>query len=227
MVKFLVASVALLLPLAACGGSDDDSADDAGGSTTPTQAPTTEGAAAVETGDAPTPTQAPTTVSGSDATTAPPADAGDGGGDAGGSGPSTATATIDGETYNFSTEGAVVAQCQTDMFGVFSVQLPMVDGDGFINIVALLEGTDPAVVGQLDAVTLSIGDEDWLADEASDMFDMSDQLEPGMSQVDSVEVDGSTVRGSATFVRRNSAFVGEIETATGTFEATCGEERIS
>ena len=151
------------------------------------------------------------------------------GGDEGGSGPSTAMATIGGETYNFSTEGALVAQCQTDMFGVFSVQLPMADGgDGGINIIALREGTDPAVVDQVDAVTVSVGDDDWVADESSDLFDMSDTLQPGMSQVDSVEIDGSTVRGTATFVRQLSVFGGgEPETVTGTFEATCGEERIS
>lgn len=49
-----------------------------------------------------------------------------------------------------------------------------------------------------------------------------------MSQVDSVEIDGSTVRETATFVRQSSLFGGgEVETMTGTFEATCGEERTS
>ena len=134
--------------------------------------------------------------------------------------------TIDGVTYEFTTEGAVVAQCQTDMFGIFSVQLP--GADGGISIVALLEGTDPAVVEQVNAVEVSVGDEDWVADESSDLFDMSDALQPGMSQVDSVEIDGSTVRGTATFVRELSLFVGdEPEVVTGTFEATCGEERLS
>ena len=86
----------------------------------------------------------------------------------------------------------------------------------------------PAVVEQVNAVEVSVGDEDWVADEASDLFDMSDALQPGMSQVDSVEIDGSTVRGTATFVRELSLFVGdEPEVVTGTFEATCGEERLS
>jgi hypothetical protein len=217
-----MASAVLLLPLAACGGDDDSAADDSGVSTAATQAPTTEADGA--SGD----TQAPTTEGGTDATTSPPADAGDSGGGSDGSGPSTATATIGGETYDFSTEGAIVAQCQTDMFGVFSVQLPMLDGDGGISIIALLEGTDPSVVGQVNAVEVSVGDDDWVADEASDLFGMSDQLQPGMSQVDSIEIDGSTVSGSATFVRQGSVFSGgELETATGTFEATCGEERLS
>ena len=143
-----------------------------------------------------TATEAPPPDGDTDATLAEPAaeatmpPSEDDGGDSGGSGPSTATATIDGVTYEFSTEGAVVAQCQTDMFGIFSVQLP--GADGGISIVALLEGTDPAVVEQVNAVEVSVGDEDWVADESSDLFDMSDALQPGMSQVDSVEIDGQS-----------------------------------
>ena len=223
MKKLGVVCGAMLLPLAACGGSDDSSGD-------------SDAAVAVTdgSGDAATATEAPSPDGDTDGSvaepaveaTTPPAD--DDSGDSGGSGPSTATATIDGVTYEFSTEGAVVAQCQTDMFGIFSVQLPGVDGDGAISIVALLEGTDPAVVEQVNAVEVSVGDDDWVADESSELFDMSDALQPGMSQVDSVEIDGSTVSGTATFVRQLSVFGGgEPETVTGTFEATCGEERIS
>ena len=213
MVKYLLVTGALLLPLAGCGGSDDSSVESPGEVTTQTQAPPDENGTVAE--------------SGADATTPAP-EADDGGEDAGGSGPSTATATIGGETYYFSTEGAVVAQCKTDLFGIFSVQLPMVDGDGDISIVALREGTDSAEVEQVNAVGVSVGDEDWIADESSGLFEASDALQPGMSQVDSVEIDGSTVRGTATFVRELSVYGGgELETVTGTFEATCGEERIS
>ena len=213
MMKFLLVTGALMLPLAACGGSDDSSNESSADGTTQTQTPPDDGGTVAE--------------SGTDATTpAPPAE--DNGGDSGGSGPSTATVTIGGDTYDFSTEGAVVAQCQTDMFGVFSVQLPMVDGDGDINIIVLLEGTDPTVVDQVNAVAVSVGDDDWIADESNGLFDTSDALQPGMSQVDSVEIDGSTVRGTATFVRQFSVIGGgEPETMTGTFEATCGEERLS
>jgi hypothetical protein len=219
MKKFLVVCGAMLLPLAACGGSDDSSDG------SDTDVPATDGS-----GDVATATEAPPadgdtdgTVAAADATT-PPSE--DDGGESGGSGPSTATATIGGETYEFTTEGAVVAQCQTDMFGVFSVQLP--GADGGISIIALREGTDPSVVGQVNAVQVSVGDDDWVADESSDLFDTSDALQPGMSQVDSVEIDGSTVSGTATFVRQLSVFGdGEPEIVTGTFEATCGEERLS
>jgi hypothetical protein len=196
MKKTVIACGVALLALVGCGGSDDDSStelpDDA---TAATEAATRR----TETRD---------DESSSEATSPPESDDDSGDSDdSDGSGPSTATVTIGGETYEFSTEGAVVAQCQTDMFGIFSVQLPGVDGDSFISIVALLEGTDPAVVEEVDYVEVSIGDEDWVADEESDLFDMSDGLQPGMSQVDSVEVDGSTVRGTATFVRQLSLFV--------------------
>jgi hypothetical protein len=220
MMKLLAVCGAVLLPIAACGGSDDDSStENAANATAATEASPTED----ENGSAATP--APES---DDAGESEDSEGSGESGESGGTGPSTATVTIDGQTYEFSTEGAVVAQCQTDMFGIFSVQLPGVDGDGGIGIVALLEGTDPAVVEQVNAVEVSIGDEDWVADESSDLFDMSDALQPGMSQVDSVEIDGSTVRGTATFVRQTSLFGGgEPETATGTFEATCGEERLS
>ena len=66
-----------------------------------------------------------------------------------------------------------------------------------------------------------------MADEADMMYEQIEALEPGMGQVDSVEIDGSTVRGTATFFNQLSLFTDNIETATGTFEATCGEERTT
>lgn len=202
-----VLPLVIVLVMAACGGdSGDEGADEP---TTPTQAQTT---------------QAPANDDGADdtTTTAPAASGSEG------SGPSTATVTIGDQTYEFSTEGALVAQCLTDLFGIFSVQLPAAGGaDGSVRIVALLEGTDPDVVGEVNAIEVDTGDDDWIADEADTVILGSDLLEPGDSQVDSVEVDGSTVRGTATFVRGNSLFTGEPEIVTGTFEATCGEERTA
>lgn len=220
MTRWSTVVAALVLVVAACGGDSD------GGTT------------AAAPGGAGETTQAAGGGGGGDATTQAPSDAGDGGGsgsgDSGseGSGPSTATVTIGDETYNFSTEGAVVAQCLSDLFGVFSVQLPLIDdsgavGDGSVQILILREGTDPDVVGQVNAVNVSVGDANWVADEADMMFEQSDLLQPGMSQVDSAEVDGLTVRGTATFYNSNTLFSDEIETATGSFEATCGEERTS
>ncbi|MCB1246057.1 MAG: hypothetical protein KDB69_02180 [Acidimicrobiia bacterium] len=194
----------IMLVLTACGGSGDTGADadaDAGTTTTLTPPPETQATDAAE----------------------PPS--GDDGDD--GSGPSTATVTIDGTTYEFTTEGAIVAQCLTDLFGIFSVQLPNPDGGG-VSIVALLPGTDPDVVGENNSVEVDVGDEQWVADEGSDWYDTNgDILKPGMGQVDSIEFDGRTVRGTATFFGEYSLFSGEVETATGTFEATCGEERTT
>lgn len=211
MRRVIIISMALLLALAACGG-------DTGGDSASNGDQTTTGAVN---------TTQPEGGGASDETTPPSGDDG-GSDDSEGSGPSTATVTLGDETYEFSTEGAIVAQCLTNLFGIFSVQLPAVDGDGGVAIVALREGTDPETVGEVNAIEVDLGDETWVADEGDDMFDQFEQLEPGMSQVDSVEIDGRTVRGTATFYRRNSLFGGgDVETLTGTFEATCGEERTS
>jgi hypothetical protein len=212
MTKTSVLIAALLIGVTACGG-DTESSDEGGAGDQPTA---TQTAATQETaGD-----------SGGN-TPADPDEGADDSGDAEGSGPSTATVTLGGATYAFSTEGAVAAQCLTDLFGIFSVQLPMIDGDGSIKILILHDDTDPAEVDEVNAVAISIDDEDWEADEATELFDMSDALQPGMTQVDSAEIDGRTVRGTATFVRQNSVFGGALETMTGTFEATCGEERVA
>lgn len=215
--KLLALAIVMLLVIAACGGdSSEGDASDGGDQPVTTVTTATQDTSNDDSGQTPS-------------TTAPAMDTGD----SEGSGPSTATVTLGDETYDFSTEGAIVAQCLTDLFGIFSVQLPMIDdsgapADGGVSIVALLEGTDPNVVGEVNSVQVSVGDDDWVADEASMMFEQSDLLQPGMSQVDSVSVDGSTVSGTATFFRQGSLFAGgDVETTTGTFEATCGEERTS
>ena len=215
MKRLLAMAAALVLVVAACGGGSGDDATESGGDQpNPTQPPATQPAADDD---------------GSDGTTPPAADVGEDTSDSDGSGPSTATVTLGDQTFDFSTEGALVAQCVPDLYGTFSIQLPMVDGGaGGVHIVVLHEGTDPDVVGVVNSVEVRVGDEDWKADEAQSEFDQSGGLEPGMSQVDSVEIDGRTVRGTATFVRQLSLFSeGEVETVTGTFEATCGEKRLS
>lgn len=220
--RLLALIIGMVLVIAACGGdSSDVESDNGGNQPDTTQVDTTQ--APADDGDS---EQSTATTIGSESDS-------DDTGDTEGSGPSTAAVTLGDETYNFSTEGAVVAQCLTDLFGIFSIQLPMVDdsgapADGNVAIVVLREGTDPEVVGEVNAVEVSVGDEDWIANEADMMFEQSDLLEAGMSQVDSVEIDGRTVRGTATFFRQNSLFGGgDVETLTGTFEATCGEERTS
>lgn len=219
--RLLALTIGIVLVIAACGGdSSDPESDDGGDQTDTTQVETTQ--ATPDDADSPQ----TTTTTGSDVEGGDTADSE-------GSGPSTATVTLGDETYDFSTEGAIVAQCLTDLFGIFSIQLPMVDesgaaADGNVAIIVLREGVDPEEVGEVNSIEVSVGDEDWIANEADMMFEQSDLLEPGMSQVDSVEVDGRTVRGTATFFRQNSLFGGgEVETITGSFEGTCGEERTS
>jgi hypothetical protein len=220
--RFGVLIVAVLVVLAACGGDSDDagagSGSDESGTTAATTTEAMSGDEGMEESTAP-----PTTAAGADNGS---------GDDSEGSGPSTATVTLKGETYTFSTEGAIVAQCLTDLFGIFSIQLPRIDdsgaqADGSVSIVVLHEGTDPEQVGEVNSIEVEIGDDHWVADEADMMFDQSDVLEPGMSQVDSVEIDGRTVRGTATFFLQSTIFTGDVETTTGTFEATCGEERTA
>lgn len=216
MKKWLVVLAAFAVTLAACGGSDggEEPVD------TTTQAGGSDGS------ETPTTTAASSSDSDSKDDSEDPAPAE-------GEGPSTATVTIGDETYHFSSEGAVVAQCLTDLFGIFSVQLTRVDEsgaqvDGSVAIVGLLEGTDPDEVGEVNSIEVDIGDDDWVANENDEILTSIEKFEPGMSQVDSLEVDGSTIRGTATFVRQNSLFGdGDPETLTGTFEATCGEERAS
>lgn len=216
--RLLTLFISVVLLIAACGGNSGEEVDETGSEQPETTQGETTQPAADDDAD-------------SEEVTPPAADDDSGGSE--GSGPSTATATLGDETYTFSTEGAVVAQCLTDLFGIFSIQLPRIDdsgapADGSVSIVVLHEGTDPETVGQVNSVRLDVGDETWVADEADMMFEQSDVLEPGMSQVDSVEVDGSTVRGTATFFRQGSLFGGgEVETMIGTFDATCGEERNS
>ncbi len=207
MRRLLTLAFALLLVVAACGGDTGD-----GGTTAQEdQAQTTTQPDATE----PDATQPDV----------------DDSGDSEGSGPSTATVTVGDQTYHFSSEGAVVAQCLTDLFGIYSIQLPMVDdsgaqADGFVTMAILHADTDPEIVEQVNAVQFDVGDDTWVADPSHEWFLLDGAVvEPGMSQVDSVEFDGKTVRGTATFLQETYGELGEP--VTGTFEATCGEERVA
>ncbi|MDH3190363.1 MAG: hypothetical protein OEM39_06975, partial [Acidimicrobiia bacterium] len=97
MRRLFVLGAVMALVMAACGGGSEDGAD--------------------REGDAPGQTQATQPESGNDDTNPDPSGSDDGEGE----GPSTATVTIGGETYTFSSEGAVVAQCVPDLFGIMSV----------------------------------------------------------------------------------------------------------
>ncbi len=213
MRRLMVLFVVVLLVVAACGGeATEDSGDNGGDQPTATQ-PADDGADA----DSDSEDQAPPATE---------ADNGDDDDDSGGEGPSTATVKIGDETYEFSSEGALVAHCLSDLFGIMSVILPLADGgDGGIEIIALHEGTDPAEVEQTNSVLVKIGDARWIADPEDVNFNGDPDL-AALSGVESVEVDGNTLRGTASFVGRDNT-TQEWASMTGTFEATCGDERLS
>lgn len=203
-----------LLALAACGGeSGEDGGNDNGA-----QSAATEPA---ENDDDQSAATEPAENSAAQPTTTEPADDGGNDGDDGGDGPSTATVTIGNETYEFSSEGSPAVQCLPDLFGIMAVNLPLADGgDGRIEIIALHAGTDPAEVEQTNRVHVNLGDFDWWADPLEINLGPD---ESAMSGVESVDVDGSSLTGTANFVGRDLT-VREWTSATGTFEATCGDQ---
>jgi hypothetical protein len=205
MRRAIVLFCGVLLVAAACGG---ESTEDGGDQPTATQ-PADDGGS----NDSVPEDQAPPTT-----------EANNGNVDSGGEGPSTASVTIGDVTYEFSSEEVQIAQCLSDLFGTMVVNLPLANGDdGSIEIIALHEGTDPAVIEVDNRVHVSIGDFDWWADPLEINLGPD---EAAVSLVESVNVDGSTLTGTATFVGRDLT-IREWETVTGTFEATCGEERTS
>ena len=203
--------VVFLLIGAACGGGSTDDGGNGGDQTTATQP--------ADSGGGQTTTTQPADNGGGQTTATQPADD-----DSGGDGPSTATVTIGNETYEFSSDDALIAQCLPDLFGTMVVNLPLADGgDGRIEIVALHEGTDLAVVEVDNRVHITIGDFDWWADP------LEINLQPdeiALSRVESVEINGSSLTGTASFVGRDLT-VRERVSMSGTFEATCGEPRLS
>jgi len=205
MRRMMVLLGGVLLVAAACGGGSTEDGGNGGDQPTATQ-PADDGGAdnSASEDQAPPPTES-----------------------AGGEGPSTATVTIGDMVYEASSEGALVAQCLPNFFGIMSVQLPLVNGgDGSIQIVALHEGTDPVEMEQDNQVIVIIGDAVWVAEPDEFRFGLAEAPLSSVSRVESVEFNGSTVTGTATFVGRENNLQ-EWVSMTGTFEATCGEERTS
>ena len=103
----------------------------------------------------------------------------------------------------------------------------MPQGGGFGGAL-LHEGTDPAVVGQLNSIGFSLKalDQEWVADE-EDIEALG--LDPGSSQVDSLVIDGNTASGTATVYERNSYYrvqggnADSVDVAQATFEITCAD----
>ena len=221
MNRILVLGVSVVLA-ASCGGGDDDSADAA---TDERSADTT--AQTASSGDSESDPE-----SESESTTTPTTAAAPASGDAV-SGIGSASVTIEGATYYFGETSAPAPQCKPDLFGVYLVNLPMVDeggneipSGGRLSLVLLRDGVDPDEVDQLPEAALTIAelDEEWIAnEEALEMLG----LEVGTSQIDSYTIDGNTASGTATLYEQNSyyAFLGgsadSVSTTQGTFEVTC------
>ena len=207
---------AMALVVASCGSSGAE--------------PDAVAATAVE-AEAPEGAVATTTTPGAPDTQAPDSSDGD---QTPVSGLGVASVTIEGETYHFGDTGIAI-QCTPDFFGVMMVALQMVDengdqipqGGGFGGAL-LHEGTDPAVVGQLNSIGFSLKalDKEWIADE-EDIEALG--LDPGSSQVDSVTVDGNTASGIATVYELNSYYAVQggnadsVDVAKATFEITCAD----
>lgn len=204
MRRFTILLCGVLLIVSACGGDSVEDSD--------VQPTVSQPAGDASEGSDPE-TQAPPTTG-----------ANIGGGDSTGEGPSTASVTIGDMTYEFSSDEVPIAQCLSDLFGTMVVNLPLANGDdGSIEIVALHEGTNPSDVEVDNRVHVSIGDFDWWADPLE--INLSPE-QAAVSRVESVDVNGKTLTGTATFTGRDLT-VREWVTMEGTFEATCGEERTS
>ena len=205
--KKLSVLLIVVLVAAACGG--EDGAEDEGGGTA-----------------APPATEAPAPAADDDSavtatTVAPPVDSddleeflGEGAG----------SVTLNGETYYFGDAGFPAIQCMPDFFGVMLGFLQRVDESGAAvadgggwQFALLLPGTDPEVVDQLNEMNLDLGslDQEWVANE-NHIAERG--LEPGTSQVDSVNFDGNTATGTATVYERFTQEVSEL-----TFEVTCAD----
>ncbi len=196
-------SLVTLLVLAACGGGSGDEG---------TGEPQSGG-----NGD-----QATTTLAGGDdgqtsTTTAP-----DAGGDDQGSGvdASVGTVTVAGETYHYADTGFPGLQCMPSSFNVaFLAALRQVDESGGELEGSLVVGIpfkgEEETAGILPELSASAGDLEWVANEAKAELN---GIPAGSSQVDSYEIDGDTITGTATFYEVNSSYGdGDLIVEQGTY----------
>jgi len=211
MRRVLTLSLVMLLLVAACGGGSGDQGTDEpategnGGQTVTTDADTDD------TG------QTPTTATSSGA------DSDDQGSSVD---VSVGTVTVAGETYHFADTGFPGLQCMPSSFNVaFLAALRQVDEnggelDGSLSVGIPFKGEEETagIMPELDA---SVGDLDWIANpEHADL----NGIPAGSSQVDSYEIDGDTITGTATFYEENSSYGdGDLVVEQGTFEVTCAE----
>ena len=199
--RVVIVAFAGALVFAACGGDDD--ADPAPSATTTTAAPS--GSGDTQPDDAPSGTAAAETT-----TTAATADAGSGsaGGDV-----NIGVVVIDGTTYEFTADIGAIGRCDPDFFGAFWFLGRQVDGTGGLEMLIVPDGTEHGETSKVKVNLKDSEERDWRADA-----DGGEGTPEGASQVDSFEVEGTTVSGAASFV---DIYAGDDATATGTFEATC------
>ena len=207
--KRLTLLAVVVLVVAACGGGSggDSTVSTASGGTETTAAAGTDITAA----------PSPDDTDPAATTTAPPDD---GGGAVEGAG--IGTATIAGVTYEFGDLGRPGLQCMPSSFGVaFLAALDATDGRGGAIVVGIPFEGEEDTAGILPELGVSGDDLEWMANEAR----AAEQGIPaGSSQVDSYEINGNTISGSATFVEVNSTYgasAADFVVETGTFEVTC------
>jgi hypothetical protein len=212
MGRVLRLSVVMLLLLAACGGSGGDGSDEAASNDSDDQPNTTQPAVSEEDSGQ---TQTPTT-------TTSPSDGGEGSR----SDASTGMVTVAGESYDFADTGFPGLQCEPSSFNVaFLAALRFVDEnggelDGSLSLGVPFKGEEETA-GIMPEVSASVGDLKWIASpEHAEL----NNIPVGSSQVDSYEIAGNTISGTATFYEENSSFGGgELIVEQGTFEVTCVE----
>lgn len=190
--------MAIALVLGACGGSESEPDP-----TTPAETTT-----AAPGGDATTTAAPATTEAPGDTTTAPPAPPSDDVGEG------IATVTVGDTTYEYEVAASIVGRCDPDFFGAFWVIASTADGSGSLEMFIIPEGnTNHDETSKVKVNAKDSDERDWRADA-----DGGEGTPEGESSVDSFEIDGNTVTGTASFV---DIYLGDSATAEGTFTATC------
>jgi hypothetical protein len=213
--KLLVAGLAGISVLAACGGSDE-----VGG--------TVDGAAPQATQPA-ADAAAPSTT-----TTAPPTTSGDASSGVANGQPVASSGaenivlvTIGDTTYEFDASPGTISDCNPDFFGAFFVNGASADGD---SVSLLLPPPDDPNFEDPPSLRVKVNDggADYTADPSIlENGNYADVIDEGDSQVDSFTLDGNTASGTATFIDEQQIFAAlggtadDPEPIQGTFEVTC------
>jgi hypothetical protein len=168
-------------------------------------------------GDDATPTSGgtgvtPTAAGGTPGTDAPPS----------GGSTNLAVIQIGDNRYEADVTPGAIQRCDPNFFGSFWV-IGYIGDDVGATLEMLLSPDDLDEELGMDEPYVRVGDPeggyDWQADPE---FAATNDLPTGASQVDSFEVVGNRVTGTATFVDANAVYGGgEVESVPGTFEVVC------